>query len=70
MWKRSEIITALTLGVVVLIGYPLLYWNRSRSIADNLLVAFLFAVVIVACSMLYDLFRRKRRGPGGGPRAV
>lgn len=62
MLKRSEIITALTLGVVVLIGYPLLYWDRSRSIADNLLVAFLFAVVIVAFSLLYDFVRRRRRG--------
>jgi hypothetical protein len=65
MLKQSEIVTALALGGVVLVGYPLLYWNRSRSVGDNLLVAFVFAMVIVVFSILYDLIRRRRRGSRG-----
>lgn len=65
MLKQSEIVTALVLGGVVFVGYPLLYWNRSRSVGDNLLVAFVFAMVIVAFSILYDLIRRRRRGSRG-----
>jgi|GEM_PF-4667766 len=65
MLKQSEIVTALALGGVVLVGYPLLYWNRSRSVGDNLLVAFVFAMVIVVFSILHDLIRRRRRGSRG-----
>ena len=64
MLKQSEIVTALVLGAVVFVGYPLLYWNRSRTVGDNLLVAFVFALVIVVCSILYDLLRRRRRRSG------
>jgi phosphatidylglycerophosphate synthase len=62
MLKRSEVTTGLVLGAVVFVLYPLLYWNKSRSVADNLLVSFIFAVVVAVCSILYDfIFRRRRR---------